>query len=124
MNQREEARLAKNFEKSDFYRDKLKNMGVEVIDQKNGPSGFKFMDGSSNKLPAGTKIPEAAKKRKREEAPEEKVEVASSLPPGATSKKKKKSTKKRAPKGYHRMPNGKLMKGSTHPKKKGKKRGR
>lgn len=91
MNEREEARKAKNFEKSDFLRDKLKNMGVEVIDQKNGPSGFKFTDGSSNKLPAGTKIPDAAKKRKREEPAEDnKVEVASSLAPGAVSKKKKK----------------------------------
>ena len=43
---------------------------------------------------------------------------------GYTKKKKKKSTKKRAPKGYHRMPNGKLMKGSKHPKKKTKKRGK
>ena len=31
---------------------------------------------------------------------------------------KKKKGKKKAPKGYHRMANGKLMKGSKHPKKK------
>ena len=43
---------------------------------------------------------------------------------GYGKKKKKKSTKKKTPKGYHRMPNGKLMRGSTHPKKKRKKRGR
>ena len=36
--------------------------------------------------------------------------------------KKKKKAAKKAPKGYHRMPNGKLMKGAKHPtKKKGKK---
>lgn len=35
-----------------------------------------------------------------------------------------KKKKKTAPKGYHKMPNGKLMKGSKHPtKKKGKRRG-
>jgi hypothetical protein len=27
---------------------------------------------------------------------------------------KKKTTKKKVPKGYHMMPNGKLMKGATH----------
>jgi|TARA_R110002073_G_scaffold2360_4_gene16003 hypothetical protein len=39
-------------------------------------------------------------------------------------RKKKKKKMKRAPKGYHRMPNGKLMKGSSHSKKKRKKRGK
>lgn len=33
----------------------------------------------------------------------------------------KKKPAKKAPKGYHRMPNGKLMKGSKHTTKKGKK---
>jgi len=30
----------------------------------------------------------------------------------------KKKTVKKVPKGYHRMPNGKLMKGAKHPVKK------
>jgi len=38
--------------------------------------------------------------------------------------KKKKKKRKKAPKGYHYMPNGKLMKGSSHAKKKRKKRGK
>ena len=29
---------------------------------------------------------------------------------------KKQKLEKKTPEGYHRMPNGKLMKGSTHPK--------
>ena len=32
--------------------------------------------------------------------------------------KPKKPNKKKTPKGFHRMPNGKLMKGSKHPTKK------
>ncbi len=40
----------------------------------------------------------------------------------ATSGNKKKKAAKKAPKGSHRMPNGKLMKGAKHStKKKGKK---
>jgi len=35
----------------------------------------------------------------------------------------KKPTKKKAPKGFHYMPNGKLMKGTKHPTKKTKKSG-
>ena len=38
--------------------------------------------------------------------------------------KKKKGKKKKTSKGYHRMANGKLMKGSKHPKKRTKKRGK
>ena len=30
----------------------------------------------------------------------------------------KKTKTKKAPKGFHKMPNGKLMKGASHPKKK------
>ena len=33
-------------------------------------------------------------------------------------KKRKAAKKKKAPKGYHRMPNGKLMKGASHGRKK------
>jgi hypothetical protein len=35
---------------------------------------------------------------------------------------KRKGKKKKAPKGYHYMPNGKLMKGTTHGRKKKKKK--
>jgi hypothetical protein len=36
----------------------------------------------------------------------------------AKPKKPKKPNKKKTPKGFHRMPNGKLMKGAKHPTKK------
>ena len=36
----------------------------------------------------------------------------------ASSKPKKMDKKKKTPKGFHRMPDGKLMKGSKHPTKK------
>jgi FK506-binding nuclear protein len=70
MREREKARKADDFGKSDKLRDVLKEKyGVAVLDQKGGPSGWKFLDGSSRKLKAGAKIPEAAqKKRNREEA--------------------------------------------------------
>jgi FKBP-type peptidyl-prolyl cis-trans isomerase len=55
------------FDSSDVYRDELKVMGVIVLDQKSGPSGWKFANGQSKKLPSGISIPEdSAKKRKRE----------------------------------------------------------
>lgn len=38
-------------------------MGVKVIDQKGGPSGWKFADGSSNKLARNTIVPEAQQKK-------------------------------------------------------------
>ena len=37
---------------------------------------------------------------------------------GYGKKKKKRKTRKKAPKGYHYMPNGTLMRGATHGKKK------
>ena len=43
---------------------------------------------------------------------------------GGGNKKKKSGMKrkvKKTPKGFHRMPSGKLMKGATHPRKKKKK---
>ena len=43
---------------------------------------------------------------------------------GKKRKKKKGKKRKSVPKGYHRMPNGKLMKGSSHGGKKRMKRGR
>ena len=51
MRERETARKAEDFDKSDELRERLTNeFGVKVIDQKNGPSGWKFLDGSSNKI--------------------------------------------------------------------------
>lgn len=56
--ERDEARNCENFERSDFLRQKLLNeFSVQLFDQKNGPTGWKFTDGSSNKLKAGLKIP-------------------------------------------------------------------
>ena len=40
------------------------------------------------------------------------------MPYHSKPKKKKAKKKKKAPKGYHYMPNGKLMKGSAHKTKK------
>ena len=40
MNKRDKARSESNFALSDAIREKLKGMGIEVKDQKNGPSGM------------------------------------------------------------------------------------
>ena len=50
MFERETARKEGNFDRSDSIRDQLKNMGVLVQDQSNGPSGWRFLDGSTKKL--------------------------------------------------------------------------
>jgi FK506-binding nuclear protein len=70
MRDRENARKSNDFGKSDSLREKLKDeYGVDVLDQKGGPSGWKFVDGSTRKLKAGTKVPaKAEKKRNREDA--------------------------------------------------------
>lgn len=58
MRERETARKNSDFAKSDRIRDKLASeFGVELFDQKNGPSGWKFKDGSSKKLKAGLTLP-------------------------------------------------------------------
>ena len=65
MKDREIARQSGNYIQSDLLRQLLsKTMDVSVIDQKDGPSGWKFNDGSSNKLKAGTKIPEDLQKKR------------------------------------------------------------
>jgi FKBP-type peptidyl-prolyl cis-trans isomerase len=66
MKEREEARKANNFGKSDSIRARLADMGVEVKDQVGGPSGWKFKDGSTRKLNAGAIVPEEAAKKKRD----------------------------------------------------------
>jgi hypothetical protein len=76
VKERDEARREGNYSRSDTLRERLDSQyNVEVIDQKDGPSGWKFKDGSSTKLPPGTKIPDtlqslaeetSTKKKKRE----------------------------------------------------------
>ena len=73
LGERDEARMNSDFEKSDFLREKLSTLyGAIVIDQRGGPSGWKFIDGSSIKLKPGLSIPPEAisktegKKRKVE----------------------------------------------------------
>lgn len=70
MRERDRCRLeTEDFVKSDILRERLRDLGVDVIDQKNGPSGWKFIDGSSNRLKAGTSVPDdAIRKRKAIEA--------------------------------------------------------
>lgn len=54
MKERENARKDKNFDMSDQLRTKLQETyGVKVIDQNNGPSGWRFIDGSANKIHPG-----------------------------------------------------------------------
>eukprot|EP01038_Epipyxis_sp_PR26KG_P016083 gene16083-21844_t len=51
VRERDEYRTKVNYLKSDELRDKLSQIyNVEIIDQKSGPSGWKFKDGSSKKL--------------------------------------------------------------------------
>lgn len=67
MKERDRARKRNDFTKSDLIRDKLVQLGVEIKDQKDGPSGWRFKDGSSNKIPPGIQIPaEAMKERKND----------------------------------------------------------
>lgn len=79
MRERDIARVESDFGKSDTLRDKLMSeYGVTIFDQNGGPSGWKFQDGSTKKLPAGiieAKLPGAVKleKRKREEGSEDKA---------------------------------------------------
>lgn len=87
MKDRETARKSNDFGKSDTIRDKLaEEYGVIVKDQVGGPSGWKFKDGSSRKLNAGTKIPDAAAKKRNRESNDVAVAVA-------VAKKQKKTTK-------------------------------
>jgi hypothetical protein len=73
IKERDDARAAADFGKSDTLRDKLKNeFDVIIFDQNGGPSGWKFKDGSSKKLPPGIvehELPGAVK-RKRDDSAE------------------------------------------------------
>lgn len=62
---RDNARKEGNFIKADRLRETLSGTyGVELIDQVNGPSGWKFQDGTSKKLPPGT-MPATSSKTSR-----------------------------------------------------------
>jgi hypothetical protein len=78
--ERDEARKSSNFAKSDSLRDQLVGLGVNLIDQTGGPSGWKFKDGSSKKLPSNVVMPEEAKRKRQPEEEE---------PQSNQSKKKK-----------------------------------
>ena len=69
MQERDEAKIASNFVKSDSLRDQLvKEYNIDIFDQKNGPSGWKYKDGKSKKLPNGLIIPDSLKvKRARDD---------------------------------------------------------
>ena len=70
MRERDDARKSADFGKSDTLRDKLMTeYDVVIFDQNGGPSGWKFKDGSTKKLPSGIIEAEqpGAVKRKREE---------------------------------------------------------
>jgi hypothetical protein len=74
MRERDKCRLeTDDFAKSDKLRETLKELGVDVVDQKNGPSGWKFIDGSSNKLQPGTSVPDDAIRKRKVEEEEEPV---------------------------------------------------
>lgn len=71
IRERDAARNAADFGKSDTLRDRLKSeFDVIIFDQNGGPSGWKFKDGSSKKLPPGLLEQElpGAIKRKRDES--------------------------------------------------------
>lgn len=53
VKKRDAARAAGDFDEADNIRDSLNGLGVSLVDQKGGPSGFRFADGSAHKLPAG-----------------------------------------------------------------------
>jgi hypothetical protein len=68
MKERDAHRDKGEFGKADGVRERLTALGVVIKDQVGGPSGWKFIDGRPNKLPAGTKqqfIPLAAQKQRQ-----------------------------------------------------------
>jgi hypothetical protein len=74
MRERDDAKKAADFTKSDALREKLsKDYEVVVFDQVGGPSGWKFKDGSNKKLPPGIVEAEmpGAVKRKRDDTSSE-----------------------------------------------------
>ena len=67
MHAREKARKGNDFALSDTLREKLKkDFGVEVVDQVGGPSGWKFIDGSTRKMPnVDLKLGDDSKKKRK-----------------------------------------------------------
>ncbi len=108
LKERERARKGGDFGKSDSMRERLeRDFHIEIIDQKDGPSGWKFKDGSSNKIPPGVNIPEMPvsksedkekKGKKRQREGENDEEVSANEPVSAVSKKKKVSAESSTPK--------------------------
>jgi len=97
MKDREKARKDKDFSKSDDLRDKLlKEFNVEVRDQLGGPSGWRFLDGSSKKLPAGISVPgksdaDDTKPVKKEKRQRDDSKVSSSIKDEVKTSKKLKT---------------------------------
>jgi FKBP-type peptidyl-prolyl cis-trans isomerase len=97
MKQRDLAREANNLVKSDELKQKLNEMGVFVRDQKGGPSGWRFLDGTSNKLPPGFKIPEDAVRHKRTRDESSETPEVESTPTSRSESRSKKAKKTEAP---------------------------
>lgn len=57
LKERDEARNQKEFDKADELKSHIMLEGAEIIDQKGGPSGFRFTNGLPNKIPPNTKLP-------------------------------------------------------------------
>lgn len=66
VEKREQARQDANFTLADSIRGEVSELGAEIKDQLGGPSGWKFLDGSSKKLPSGYKAPPVPKAEKSE----------------------------------------------------------
>jgi len=90
LKERDDARDGGDYGKSDQIRDRLvKDYEVELIDQKNGPSGFKFRDGSSTKLTPGVSLPTSDKKQSKSKTTPETNNNTSTTTPSSASKKKR-----------------------------------
>lgn len=97
VKERDQARADGDFGKSDILREQLAaRYNVELIDQKGGPSGWKFKDGTSHKLPAGINLPEpvTGQKRSRDEP---QSNGSNSAREGSGEKKKVKINPQQAP---------------------------
>lgn len=94
--ERERARTSGEFGRSDHLRDQLvKQFDIEIIDQKNGPSGWKFKDGRSNKISPDVKLPECLRtiKKRPREAEENQTPAPTSAEKKAKLNKSEKSEK-------------------------------
>lgn len=82
LKERDAVRTKGNFGKADVLRGRLlkKYSNIDIIDQPNGPSGFRFLDGTSNKLDNAAPIPAAASAEKKRGREEEEDEAPECLP--------------------------------------------